>query len=146
MRRDEEIRAEIEDTLDWDPEIGSRDIAIAVRDGVVTLAGFVRSFGERARAEADATGVMGVVGLANAIEVRLPLFGRKPDPQIAREVIAGIQSEMPVLRDRIRARVTGGRVTLEGCVNSHDQRLRAEEVAGRVKGIRSIRNDICVVR
>jgi osmotically-inducible protein OsmY len=116
MRSDQEIRHDVQEELDWDPQIGARDIAVAVRDGVVTLAGFVRSFGERMRAEADAKSVAGVVGVANDIEVRLPLF----------------------------VRVADGRVTLEGEVDSHYQRARAEEVAQWTKGIRSIRNDIMV--
>jgi osmotically-inducible protein OsmY len=50
MRSDHEIREDLLEELDCDPQIGARDIAVAVRDGVVTLAGFVRSHGERARA------------------------------------------------------------------------------------------------
>jgi len=144
MRSDQEIRQDVQDELDWDPQIGARDIAVAVRGGVVTLAGFVRSFGERTRAEADAKSVAGVVGVANEIEVRLPLFGRKSDPEIARQVVADIQLEMPTLRARIRVRVADGRVTLEGEVDSHYQRARAEEVAQWTKSIRSTRNDIVV--
>jgi osmotically-inducible protein OsmY len=144
MASDNEIRHDVQEELDWDPQLGARDIAISVRNGVVTLAGFVRSFGEKAQAEADAKRVAGVLGLANDIEVRLPLIGRRPDPEIAREVVAGIQNEMPTLRERIRVRVADGRVTLEGEVEWDYQRERAEEVAGRVKGIRSINNDVVV--
>jgi osmotically-inducible protein OsmY len=144
MRSDKEIREDVQEELDWDPQIAARDIAVSVRDGVVTLAGFVRGFGERARAEADAKRVEGVVGLANDMEVHLPLFGRKPDSEIARQVVADIQLEMPTLRERIRVRVADGRVTLEGEVDSHHQRARAEEIAQWTKGIRSISNDIIV--
>ncbi len=144
MRSDKEIRHDVEEELDWDPQVGARDIAVSVRNGVVTLAGFVRTFGEKAQAEADAKRVSGVVGLANDIEVRLPLLGRKPDPDIAREVAAGIQSEMPTVGDKIRVRVADGRVTLEGEVEWQYQRGLAEEMAGRVKGIKSITNGIVV--
>jgi osmotically-inducible protein OsmY len=144
MRSDNEIRYDIQDELDWDPQIGARDIAVSVRNGVVTLAGFVSTFGEKAQAEADAKRAVGVVGLANDIKVRLPLVGRKPDPEVAREVIAGIKSEMPTVCERIRVRVSAGRVTLEGEVEWDYQRGRAEEVAQGVRGIRSIRNDIVV--
>lgn len=144
MRSDQEIRQDVQEQLDCDPQIGARDIAVAVRGGVVTLVGFVRSFGERMRAEADAKSVAGVIGVADDIEVRLPLFGRKSDPEIARQVVTDIQLEMPTLRTRIRVRVADGRVTLEGEVDSHYQRARAEEVAQWTKGIRSTRNDIIV--
>jgi osmotically-inducible protein OsmY len=144
MRTDSDIRRDIEQELDSDPEIGSRDIAVSVRNGVVTLAGFVRSIGEKAQAETDAKRVAGVVGLANDIEVRLPLFGGKSDPEIAREAVARIQSGMPTLREQIRVRVAGGRVTLEGEVESHEQRAIVEDLTRTVKGIKRISNDIVV--
>jgi osmotically-inducible protein OsmY len=144
MRPDNDIRRDVLQELDSDPKIASRDIAVSVRDGVVTLAGFVRGFGEKSQAEADARRVEGVVGLANDIEVRLPLLRGKPDPEIAREVIARIHSEMPNLREQIRVRVADGRVTLEGEVESHDQRAIVEDLVRTVKGIRRISNDIVV--
>jgi osmotically-inducible protein OsmY len=144
MRADKEIRHDVQDELDWDPRIGARDIAVSVHNGVVTLAGFVRSFGEKAQAEAAARRVAGVDGLANDIEVRLPLLSRKPDPEIAREVLAGIKNEMPTVCERIRVRVAEGCVTLEGEVEWDYQRGRAEEMAQRVRGIRSIRSAIVV--
>src|ERR1700755_147925 len=97
MRSDKQIRAEVQETLDRDPKISDRDIAVAVRNGVVTLAGFVRAIGEKSRAEADARQVPGVLGIANDIEVRLPLFERKPDPEVARAVLASITREMPTV-------------------------------------------------
>jgi osmotically-inducible protein OsmY len=142
LRCDHEVRQDVLDELDRDPRIGARDIAVSVRSGVVTLAGFVRSFGEKGQAEAVVKRVAGVAGLANDIEVRPPLLGRKPDPQIAREVVAGLENEMPTACERIRVRVAAGRVTLEGEVEWDYQRVRAEEVAQRIKGIVSIANDI----
>jgi len=66
MRADSEIRHDVLQELDFDPKLGSRDIAVAVRDGVVTLAGFVHGFGEKSQAEMDARRVAGVVGPANS--------------------------------------------------------------------------------
>jgi len=142
MRTDKEIRQQVEEALDWDPQIGMRDIAVAVREGVVTLAGFVLTWSERAQAEADAKRVIGVLGIANDIEVRLPLVGRKPDPQIAREVIAALQSEMPALCEHFRVRVADGRVTLEGEVEGHYERARVEEIVRKTKGVRSFTNEV----
>lgn len=146
MRPDAEIRHDVQEELDWDPKIGARDIAVSVRNGVVTLAGFVRSFGEKSQAEADTKRVEGVLGLANEIEVRLPVLSRRPDPEIAREVIALIRVEMPAVWEQIRVRVANGKVTLEGEVASEDQRVRVEELARLAKGIKSLSNDIEVKR
>ena len=44
MRSDNEIKRDVEDELRWDPDIDPTDIAVAVKSGVVTLTGFVRSY------------------------------------------------------------------------------------------------------
>lgn len=85
MRSDSDIKRDVELELQWDPDISSDDIGVAVKDGVVTLTGFVRSYSEKYEAERDAKRVSGVVGLANDIEVRLPSSDERPDPEIARE-------------------------------------------------------------
>ena len=79
MRSDFDIRRDVEDELRSDPDIDATDIAVAVKDGVVTLAGFVRSFRQRRKAEQDIKRVAGVVGVVNNIEVRLPIIHRRPD-------------------------------------------------------------------
>jgi osmotically-inducible protein OsmY len=142
MRSDQQIREDIQQILDQDPKIGARDIAIAVRMGVVTLAGYVRTSGEKAKAEANARRVVGVHAIANDIEVRLPLFGRKPDPEIAREVFANIKREMPTVCEQIVVRVEDGRVALQGQVESQSQKDSAEELAGSASGVRSISNEL----
>jgi osmotically-inducible protein OsmY len=44
VRSDSSIREDVLLELKWDPKIKSNDITIAVKDGVVTLSGFVSSF------------------------------------------------------------------------------------------------------
>jgi osmotically-inducible protein OsmY len=146
MRSDSDIRRDIEILLDTDPKIATRDIAVSVRGGIVTLAGFVRGYGERAHAEADAKCVAGVVGLANDIEVRLPLVSKKPDPEIARQLAAAIRNDLPMVAEHVRVRVTDGRVTLEGEVVWYHQRIRAEELIRTVRGVRTFTNDLVVKR
>jgi osmotically-inducible protein OsmY len=47
MRSDSEIKHDVEEELRWDPDIDATDIAVAVKDGVVTVSGFVRSYTEK---------------------------------------------------------------------------------------------------
>ena len=81
MRSDDEIKRDVEDELRWDPDIDETDIAVAVKDGVVTLSGFARSYGQRRAAEAAAKRVAGVLGVANDLEVRLPIIHRRPETE-----------------------------------------------------------------
>jgi osmotically-inducible protein OsmY len=43
VKTDDDIRDSVLEELKWDPTITSPDVAIAVKDGVVTLTGFVSS-------------------------------------------------------------------------------------------------------
>jgi osmotically-inducible protein OsmY len=142
MRSDADIKRDVEDELRSDPDIDATDIAIAVKDGVVTLAGFVRSFRQRRKAEQDVKRVAGVVGVANNIEVRLPIIHRRPDPDIARDAVEAIKSELPLSWERIRVTVEDGLITLEGEVEWHYQRERAEEAVARVRGVLGVVNYI----
>src|SRR5258708_3301092 len=102
MRSDNDIRRDVEDELRWDPDIDATDIAVSVHNGVVTLSGFVRSYMQKYQAGADVKRVAGVVAVANDIEVRLPEIDERPDPEIARDAIERIKSELPYAWDRIR--------------------------------------------
>jgi osmotically-inducible protein OsmY len=142
MRSDSDIRRDVEDELRWDPEIDPTDIAVSVHKGVVTLAGFVRSYPERRLAEAAAKRVAGVVGVANDVEVRLPDIDQRPDPQIARDAIARIKNELPYAWENIRVVVKNARLTLEGDVEWNYQRERAEAAVRRVRGVERVTNSI----
>ena len=142
MRSDSDIRQNVEAELRWDPDIDATDVGVAVKDGVVTLTGYVRSYGQKRQAESDAKRVVGVKGVANDIEVRLPIINRRPDPQIARDVVAALQAELPYVADSIKVSVEDGAVTLEGNLEWHFQRERAEAVAHRVRGVKSVDNSL----
>src|SRR5690349_11622096 len=102
MRTDSVIKADVEEELAWTPEIESPDIAVAVKDGVVTLSGFVRSYNERLEAESAAKRVTGVVGVANDLEVRLPGIDERPDPEIARAAVAVLKNHPLLPSEKIK--------------------------------------------
>ena len=142
MRSDSEIKRNVEDELRWDPDIVSDDIAVAVKSGVVTLTGFVRSYGQKLQAEADAKRVAGVVGVANDVEVRPPEIDQRPDPDIARDAVAALKAQLPYSWEAIKVLVRNGWVTLEGQVEWHYQRDRAEQAVRRIKGVKGVTDSI----
>jgi osmotically-inducible protein OsmY len=144
MRLDSDIRRDVEDELRWDPDIDATDIAVTVNNGVVTLAGFVRSYMQKFHAEADVKHVAGVVAVANDLEVRLPNFDERPDPDIARDAVERIKSELPYAWENIRVVVKSGWITLEGEVEWNYQRERAKEAVQRVRGVRGVTSYIDV--
>ena len=140
MRSDIDIKRDVEAELRWNPDIDATDIAVAVKNGVVTLTGFVRSYAQKLEAEQTAKRVTGVVAVANDIEVRLPIFNQRPDPEIARDAVAAIQNELPYSSDHIRVVVKDGWVTLEGWVEWNYQRERAEWPVRRLRGVKGLTN------
>jgi len=135
MRTDSEIKRDVEDEIRWNPDIDATDIAVTVKSAVVTLTGFVHSYSDKLQAEADAKRIAGVAGVANDIEVRLPSSDVRPDPEIARDVVTELRVQLPLSADKIKAVVKGGWVTLEGEVEWHYQRERAERAVRHVKGV-----------
>ena len=62
-RTDSSIREAVVAELKWDPQITTPDeIAVAAKDGIVTLSGFVHSYWEKDAAEQAAKRVYGVPG------------------------------------------------------------------------------------
>ena len=84
---------------------------MTVNDGVVR---FVRSYGRKRAAEAAARRVVGVVGVANDIEVRLPLLHQRPNPVIARDEVGALRHDLPDAADASQVVVKDGWVNLQG--------------------------------
>ena len=144
MRSDSEIKRDVEDELRWDPDIDPTDIAVAVKNGVVTLSGFVKSYSDKWEAERDAKRVAGVLGVANDLEVRLPNIDERPDPDIARDAVAAIKSQLPVSYEQVKVVVKNGWVTLEGEAEWNYQREAAERAVRRVRGVHGVSNKLAL--
>jgi osmotically-inducible protein OsmY len=140
-RSDDQIRNDVLLELQWDPKISSSsDVAVAVKDGVVTLAGFIPSYWEMDAAEKAAKRVYGVKGVANDIEVKL--LWQRTDPEIAREVVHELESHVGIPSDQIKVTVKNGRVTLEGTVDWEYQKTLAKSAVKKLKGVTGITNKI----
>jgi osmotically-inducible protein OsmY len=144
MKSDNDIQHNVEAELRWNPEIDATNIGVKVNNGVVGLTGFVRSYADKHRAEASAKRLMGVTAIANDIMVRLPLADVLPDPDIAATAVTAVQMELPLDWQNVKVIVHEGRVALDGVVQWHYQRERAENAVRRVRGVTSVRNSIRV--
>ena len=140
MRSDSEIERDVKEELQWDPDLDATDISVSAKKGVVTLTGFVRSYTDKYEAEAAAKRVAGVAGVANDIEVRMPSVDERPDPEIARDAVAAIKSQLPISSEHIKVVVKNGWVTLEGQVEWQYQRSTAETAVRRIKGVKGVSN------
>src|SRR6202011_3241642 len=142
-RSDNNIRDDVLLELKWDPKISSAsDIGVAVKDGVVTLTGFVPSFWEKDAAEQAVKRVYGVRGIANDIEVKL--FWQRTDPEIARDAVHELESHVSIPADRIKVTVKDGWVTLEGTVDWEYQKSLVQSAMKKLKGVSGVTNKIQV--
>jgi osmotically-inducible protein OsmY len=144
MQTDNEIQRNITAELRWEPSLRNDDIAVAIRDGVVTLAGFVDSYADKRKAEEVVGNVRGVRALANDLEVKLPSDAQRSDPDIARAALDALKWNITVPQDRIKVRVEQGWLTLEGEVEWYFQRHAAERAVRYIRGAKGVTNLIVV--
>ena len=121
VRSDASIREAVVAELKWDPKLTtSADVAVAVKDGIVTLSGYVQSYWEKDAAEKAVKRVYGVKAVANDIQVKS--LWTRTDPEIAREVVQELQSHISPPADKIKATVENGWIKLEGTVQGSIKR------------------------
>jgi osmotically-inducible protein OsmY len=140
QRTDTNIQKDIVAELKWEPSLRNDDIAVGVRDGVVTLAGFVDSFVDKWKAERVASKIKGVKAIANEVEVKLPSSSSRPDPDIARAALDALNWNISVPHDRIKVKVDKGWVTLEGDVDWYYQKEAAERAVRHLTGVKGVSN------
>lgn len=141
MTSDNVIKQDVEAELKWSPDIDDTDIAVKVNAGEVTLSGFVDSYLAKYHAEIATRRIKGVHAVANDIVVR-PLSSAPTDPEIARAAVEALKTELPVAWEDIKPVVKDGHVGLEGSVEWHYQRERAEGAVRALAGVVSVRNSI----
>ena len=143
-RTDEQIQEDVLEELKWDARVQPNEVGVAVKDGVVTLMGWVDSYTKKVAAEEAAHRVRGVQAVANDIEVRLPSSAERTDADIAAAVTRALEWDAFVPIERLDVTVAKGWVTLSGEVDWHYQRQDAERVARRIAGVRGVTNLITV--
>lgn len=141
---DEQIQREVQEELRWEPRLQPNQIGVAVKDGVVTLTGWVDAYTKKWAAEEAAHRVRGVKAVANDIEVRLPTEGQRTDADIAAAAVRALEWDAMVSVDDLDVTVSKGWVTLRGEVEWQYQRHEAERAVRRLSGVRGVTNLIRV--
>ncbi|HEV7665143.1 MAG TPA: BON domain-containing protein [Chloroflexota bacterium] len=144
VRTDEVIQRDVLNELKWDARVQPNEIGVAVKEGIVTLTGWVDSYTKRWAAEEAALRVRGVKGVVNEIEVRLPTAAERTDEDIARAAIRALEWDAFIPMERVKVTISKGWVTLEGEVDWEFEREDAERVVRRLTGVRGVTNLIRV--
>lgn len=139
-RNDDEIAVAVVQRLDWNVSVPDEAVKVRVEKGWVTLTGQVEWQYQKAAAEHDIRGMLGVVGIANDVTI-------KAGPN-ASDISADITD---ALHRRwydpktIEVSASGGVVHLSGTVHTWYDRQMAGWTAWGAPGATTVDNDIRVV-
>ena len=143
-RTDAQIQADVVAQLKYEPRVNPNEIGVIVKDGVVTLTGWVDSYTKRWAAEDASHKVKGVKAVANEIEVRLSSVDERTDADIAAAVVRALEWDAFLNIQKLDVTVSKGWVTLRGAVEWQYQRTDAERVVRRITGVKGVSNLVVV--
>jgi VCBS repeat-containing protein len=144
-KTDLELKTDVLAELRYEPGVEVTDIGVLVKDGAVTLNGFVTSYGERWDAVRATKRVAGVIAIADDMEVKLPNSVRRTDGEIAAAAANQINwSSTTILPEGIQVTVREGRITLEGEVEWWYQKSSAETAVQHLAGVKGVTNLITI--
>jgi osmotically-inducible protein OsmY len=146
MKTNEELQKDVLEAINWEPLLNASEIGVIVNDGVVTLTGIVDSYAKKEEAENAAKSVAGVKVVVEKIDVRLDkISGKKDDKEIADDLIKVVKWNSQIPKEKIRAKVEEGWVTLEGEVEWNYQREAAYDIAKYQYGVKGVTNNISII-
>jgi len=141
MSWDNDLTADVNDELFWDPKVDNAAIAVSAKDGNITLRGTVGSLREKREAFKAAQRVFGVISVDNQLQVRLLTDLGRLDADIRGDIMQALMLDSLVPKT-VDASVKDGYVTLTGTVNWQYERDEAEFVASNIVGALDVFNTI----
>ncbi|MBI5277165.1 MAG: BON domain-containing protein [Burkholderiales bacterium] len=142
MKTDLQLKADVAAELAWDPAINETRVGVAVRNGVVTLAGQVDSYLQKHAIERAVRRVAGVRGIALDLAVTLAAGAQRSDADIAQAALVALEWHALVPHENLKVEVEDGWVTLTGEVDSAHQSMQAERCIRPLLGVRGVANRI----
>lgn len=145
-RSDKDLKQRILNELKWDSRVNWASVNVQVNDGVATLTGAVPSYVQKIAAQDAAHRVVGVLDVANDIEVKPAEHFVRADSEIAGAVRNALEWDALVPNELIKSSVSDGWVTLEGEVYYLRERSDAEKAIRRLAGVVGVVNKITIRR
>jgi len=140
---DDEIAKRAISIIKWDAMTPANAIQVTVQKGWVTLSGEVEWQYQRKAAEDAVRRLSGVNGVFNSITlkptVNVPDIKKKIEDALSRHAKVEAQAIRVTVRD-------GNKVSLEGKVESWDERQAVEDAAWSAAGVQSVDDRLTIVR
>lgn len=132
---DDEIAKRALSVLKWDTRIPQDAVKVTVQKGWVTLSGELTWQYQRKAAEDAVRQLSGVTQVTNSISVKPTVYASDIKKKIEDALARNAQVEAQAIRVNV---LDGNKVSLEGKVDSWDDREVAENAAWSVAGVQSV--------
>ena len=136
---DQEITNAVNSELMLNATTPSYMIDVSTSEGIVTLSGSVDNILAKDRAVKIARTVKGVRAVVNNVEVDTP---DRPDSKLKREVENALLNDPATDSYQVSVVAANGYVTLDGTVDSWQEKQLAAHVTKGVKGVKEVVNDL----
>lgn len=144
MKANAELQRDVQEAINWEPELKNMEIEITATDGIVRLTGIVDSYAKKLQIEQVVKKVFGVNILVENIDVKLQQNKAKNDIEIAREIMAAFEANSFVPQDQLEVKVENGWVTLDGELSWDYLRDITENTIQHLPWIKGIYNNIII--
>ena len=144
MKTDFEIQKNVMEQLRWEPILGTAEIGVSVKNGIVTLSGQVNSYAKKLAAERATKKVAGVKALIEDILIHIWPDKQKTDLEIAQAAVNALKWHSGVADEKIKVKVENGTVTLSGEVDWGYERSMAETAIESLDGVKKVANEVMI--
>ena len=143
MKTDSQLHKDVLETLGYKPMLDASNVAIAVKDGVVTLSGEVTSYADYWTTENATKNVAGVRAVAQELKVVLAKQHVRNDSDIA-DAAANVLQWDGTVPKTVKVKVNDGWITLSGETKWQYQRKQAESAVRYLNGVHGVTNMISI--
>lgn len=136
---DDDITYWVKDALRHDARVDASEIKVKTKHGIITLTGSVDNLAAKKYADLEAKKIKGVLGVINWIGIK-PVW--RSDADIRNAVRRRILNSAVIESQGISVFSDKGKVTLFGTVDTYSEEKEAELLAGEVRGVQEVENNI----
>jgi osmotically-inducible protein OsmY len=142
IRTDAQLHKNVVDELAFEQSVDTSKVAVAVKNGVVTLSGSVPNYAAKYGAEKAVKRVHGVGGVAEELTVDPFPNPEYTDTDIAQAARRSLQRHSVTTAQGIQLQVEHGHINLEGQVEWQFQRQNAHDAVAHLLGVKGVHNKI----
>lgn len=142
MTPNTKLRNEVLKALAKESHLDESQIGVNVKNGIVTLSGYVSSFPQKYAAEKATEKVKGVKAIVEKIQILSSSIASVTDAQIAEDLVEAFRKSNLVPADKIKVKVEKGWLYIDGEVNWQFQMDALNRIAKAAAGVKKIVNRV----